>query len=275
MKPDIFRYNNHRAYLKDMYDFLKKSNKGFSYRVFARMAGIKSYNYLKLVIDEKRNLTPKMIQAFSKAFKLTRSEEEFLTNLALFNQSQDSASKNEYFGRISKAKRFREIKELESDQYEYFSKWYLSVIRELISLPDFKEDSHWIASRLRGEVTPSQVEAALECLLRLKLVERSSSGRLKQSSGSVASAPEVQSLALFSFHEQMINRGLNALHHLDSGRRDISSITLALSQDEIKVLKKMILQFRRKTLSHFETERPKGCQIFQLNFQLFPVSEGS
>ncbi len=275
MKPDIFRYNNHRAYLKDMYDFLKKSNKGFSYRVFARMAGIKSYNYLKLVIDGKRNLTPKMIQAFSKAFKLTRSEKEFLTNLALFNQSQDSSSKNEYFGRISKAKRFREIKELEADQYEYFSKWYFSAIRELISLPDFKEDSDWIVSRLRGEVTVSQVEAAIECLLRLKLIERTSSGRLKLRSGSIASAPEVQSLALFSFHEQMIARGLNALRHQDADLRDISSITLALSKDEIKAIKKMILQFRRKTLSHFETERPKGCQVFQLNFQLFPLSEGS
>jgi uncharacterized protein (TIGR02147 family) len=275
MKPDIFRYNNHRAYLKDMYDFLKKSNKGFSYRVFARMAGIKSYNYLKLVIDGKRNLTQKMIQAFSKAFKLTRSEEEFLTNLALFNQSRDSSSKNEYFGRISKAKRFREIKELEADQYEYFSKWYFSAIRELISLPDFKEDSDWIVARLRGEVTVSQVDAAIECLLRLKLIERTSAGRLKPSSGNIASAPEVQSLALFSFHEQMIHLGLNALHQQEADLRDISSITLALSKDEIKAIKKMILQFRRKTLSHFETQRPKGCQVFQLNFQLFPLSEGS
>jgi uncharacterized protein (TIGR02147 family) len=216
-----------------------------------------------------------MIQAFSKAFKLTRSEEEFLTNLALFNQSQDSSSKNEYFGRISKAKRFREIKELEADQYEYFSKWYFSAIRELISLPDFKEDSDWIVSRLRGEVTVSQVEAAIECLLRLQLIERTSSGRLKLKSGSIASAPEVQSLALFSFHEQMIARGLNALRHQDADLRDISSITLALSKDEIKAIKKMILQFRRKTLSHFETERPKGCEVFQLNFQLFPLSEGS
>jgi len=275
MRPDIFGYNHHRAYLKDMYEFLKKSNKGFSYRVFARMAGIKSYNYLKLVIDGKRNLSTKMIQAFSKALKLTRSEEEFLTNLTLFNQSQDSSSKNTYFGKISKAKRFREIKELEADQYEYFSKWYFSAIRELISLPDFKEDSGWIAGRLMGQVTPAQVEVAIDCLLRLQLIERGSNGRLKLSSGNIASAPEVKSLALFSFHEQMIQRGLHALNHLDADTRDISSITLALTPDEIKSIKKMILQFRRRTLSHFEADRPKGCQVVQLNFQLFPLSEGS
>lgn len=275
MKPDIFGYDNHRVYLKDMYDFLKKSNRGFSYRVFARMAGIKSFNYLKLVIDGERSLTHKMIQAFSKALKLTRSEEEFFSQLVQFSQSKDAAIKGECFARMSKVKRFRQIKELEADQYEYFSKWYLSALRELVSLPDFREDYDWLSKRLRGAVTPSQVESAIECLLRLKLIVRDRSNRLRISEGNVASAPEVRSLALFSFHEQMIKHGLEALQTLDGDSRDISSITLALTADELKTLKKMILQFRRKTLSHFESDRPKGCEVFQLNFQLFPLSRQS
>jgi len=274
MKPDIFAYNNHRVFLKDMYDFLKKSNRGFSYRVFARMAGIKSFNYLKLVIDGQRNLTQKMIHAFAKALRLNRAEEDFFSNLVWLNQSKDTASKNEFFSRLSKVRRYRQIKELEADQYEYFSKWYIAAIRELILLPDFREDPHWISDRFKRLVSPAQVEAAIECLLRLGFVERSSSGELRSVSGNVASAPEVQSLALYAFHEQMIQQGLEALRNIEPDSRDISSITLALTTEELKAIKKMILQFRRRTLSHFETERPKGCQIFQLNLQLFPLSEG-
>ena len=60
----IFEYIDYRRYLKDYYDFQKKTKKYFSYRFFAQKAGINSPILLKMVFDGKRNLSRKTLEKF-------------------------------------------------------------------------------------------------------------------------------------------------------------------------------------------------------------------
>ncbi len=273
-KPDIFRYEDYRSYLRDMYQYLKASHPGFSHRVFARMAGIKSYNYLKLVMDGQRNLSAKMIPAFVKGFKLNKQEAEFFAHTVALSQAQNVQEKSEILQRHQREKKFREVKEIDLDQYEYFSKWYYAAVRELMNLAEFREDPVWISKKLGGLISESQVLDALKRLERLGLVGRNSDGKLVITEANVASAPEIQSTALFSFHEEMIQKALNALRTLGSHERDVSSVTLALSEADLKIVKKSVLQFRRKILAQFDGKRPAGSEVFQMNIQLFPLSRG-
>ena len=55
--PLVFSYVDYRRYLADYYAHAKKCHYGFSFRVFSKRAEISSSNYLRLVIDGKRNLT--------------------------------------------------------------------------------------------------------------------------------------------------------------------------------------------------------------------------
>ena len=58
--PLVFGYVDYRRYLADYYAHAKKCHYGFSFRVFSKRAEISSSNYLRLVIDGKRNLTSDM-----------------------------------------------------------------------------------------------------------------------------------------------------------------------------------------------------------------------
>lgn len=273
-KPDIFRYEDYRIYLRDMYQYLKSSHPGFSHRVFARLAGIKSYNYLKLVMDGQRNLSSKMIPAFVKGFKLNKQEAEFFGHTVALSQAQNVQSKSEILQKLLRVKKFREVKEIDLDQYEYFSKWYYAAVRELMNLSEFRQDPAWISQKLGGLISEAQVVDALKRLERLGLVGRNTDGELVITEANIASAPEIQSAALFSFHEEMIQKALNALRTLGPEARDVSSVTLALSEADLRVVKKSILQFRRKILTQFDGKRPSGSEVFQMNFQIFPLSQG-
>ena len=257
-----------------MYHYLKATRSGFSYRVFARLAGLQSFNYLKLVIDGDRNLSNKMIPLFIKGLQLNKQEADFFAHLVNFNQAPTAEEKNQHLQKILRVKKFREVKEIDVDQYEYFAHWYYSAVRELVSLPGFQEDPQWISEALHGAISPAQSQEAVDRLLRLGLLTRLPTGKLQIQEQTIASAPEIQSLALFRFHEEMIGKALNALREQEAHERDISSITLALSEDEIKQMKKMVLQFRRKLLAQFEGRRPSGCRVYQMNVQLFPISKG-
>ena len=69
---DVFDYLNYRAFLRDYYVERKRKGK-VSFRSFSQRAGLKSPNYLKLVMDGERNLgadTPLHFSRFAPLYKL-------------------------------------------------------------------------------------------------------------------------------------------------------------------------------------------------------------
>jgi uncharacterized protein (TIGR02147 family) len=76
---------------------MKKVSRFFSYRYFAQKAGINSPNFLKQVIESKRNLTPITIEKFSKALKLSEKESQYFLHLVLFNQAKLLQEKQSHY----------------------------------------------------------------------------------------------------------------------------------------------------------------------------------
>ena len=79
-EPDVLHYSNYRTFLQDYYEFKKAEQPVFSHRYFAQKAGITSPNYLKLVMDGKRNLTKKTLLKFAAALGLKGMRAEFFEN---------------------------------------------------------------------------------------------------------------------------------------------------------------------------------------------------
>ncbi len=179
-RPPIFEYENYRCFLKDYFAFSKQQLPQFSYRYFSHKAGFSSPNFLKLVMDGKRNLSPQSIEQFCKAFKFSVIESEFFSYLVHFNQAQDEAQKILWAQKILKCKGLQKIHPLRQAEYAYYARWYSIPIREMILLKNFKEDAVWIARQFQPALTKEQVEQALENLLQLGMIQRDAQGRLVQ-----------------------------------------------------------------------------------------------
>src|SRR3569832_712791 len=98
IEPDVLQYSNYRTYLADYYEFKKAQSPIFSHRYFALKAGLSSPNYLKLVMDGKRNLTKKSQMKFATALGLKGLRVEFFENLVFFNQADALSERNAYYG---------------------------------------------------------------------------------------------------------------------------------------------------------------------------------
>ena len=170
---NIFTYLSFRAFLKDAFEYLKANRRGFSHRSFAKTAGFSSSNYIMLVIQGKRNLSSDGIQKIAKALKLKKGETEFFENLVRFDQATSDTEKNFYYSKIAANKKYAEARTLEKGEYEYYSKWYVPAIREMVLLKNFKEDPEWIASTLTPQITPKEAEAALKLLFDLNMISKS------------------------------------------------------------------------------------------------------
>ncbi len=268
----IYEYLNYRSYLRDLYAEKKRTVRGFSYRAFCRRAGISNPSYLKLVIDGERNLTPTTIRKFCKGLSLKRHEAEFFEHLVLFNQAATHEEKNYYYKKLASSKRYIEVKHIEHDQYEYFSKWYYAAVRELICVPGFRNDPEWIAQRMNPRISPKEAADALALLLKLELVGLDENGTLFQKDRNITTPSEATSLAVCNFQREMMKRAMEATERMRAHHREISTLTIAVSKEKFEVAKRRIKEFRRELHALLsECETPEA--VYQLNFQLFPLSE--
>lgn len=270
---DLFNYLDYRHYLKDYYREQKeKKGSQFSFRTFARSAGMSSPNFLKLVTEGKRNLGPDGIERFAKALKLNKEEFVYFTNLVHFNQSSTDDERNGWYRRLSMSRKYREVRQIENDYFVYYSHWYYSAVRELVLLPDFKESPEWIAKKLSPAITAREAKTALELLLKMGFVKREASGKLVQSERNITTAREVQSLAISNYHRQMMQLASESIERVTASKRDISSLTLCLSRDKFKEAKRRLQEFRRE-LNVLLSEDARSEAVYQINLQIFNLSE--
>ncbi|MGZ3743128.1 MAG: TIGR02147 family protein [Pseudobdellovibrionaceae bacterium] len=269
-KKTIFEYTDFREYLNEKWKILKQENPKFSLRYFARVAGFKSHNFLKHVLSGKSRLSEESIEKFAKALKLNREESLFFKNLVLFNQAVDSTEKHTYARELTQSKTYRKIFPLAEAQFNYFTHWYLIPIREFVKLPQFKEDYQWIAQSLTPKITPAEAEKAVEELLQLGLLERNSSGELSQKNAFISTANEVGSKVVAQYHREMLKRAAESIDLIPREKRDISNMTVTVSEEMATKLKEKIQNFRKEVIEMVAHDN-KPNSVYQLNFQIFPI----
>lgn len=268
-RPLVFRYLDYRAFLRDYY--LEGKTRGLSYRSISKRAGVKSSNYFKLVIDDKRNLSDPMALRFGEAVNLEGSELDFFCDLVRFNQAKTASARAAAYERLNGFRMYRKVRRLESAQWEYHSKWYLPAIRELASRDDFVPEAHWIASRLCPSIKISEARHALSVLFTLGLLEKEDDGSVRVTDNLVSTGPETRNVHVVNYHHAMIDHARASLDRFPGKDRDISGLTLCLGENGIATLKERVGRFRRELLELSELERePK--RVFQVNFQVFPLS---
>ncbi len=268
-EPNVFRYLDARAYLRAYYTHKKQTTRTFSYRAFSRRAGLKSPNYLKLVIDGDRNLTAQMAHRFGQALGLSGQRLAYFLDLVAFTQAKTTDERSDRYQRLIRFREHRAIHQIDIAYGQYHTHWYIPAIRELTFRPDCKDDPAWIAERLLPPIREEQAREAVELLIDLELIERVD-GRLCPTESLVTTGPEVKGLHYVQFHRTMLQRAEAALE-LPAAQRDISSVTLCMDRDAIPRLKEIVRGFRRQLLQLSASESAPE-QVIQVNLQIFPLT---
>jgi uncharacterized protein (TIGR02147 family) len=274
--PNIFTYDDYRAFLHDTYLANKAQDQKFSFRYFAGRAGFKSHNFLRLVIAGKSNLSEKSTKKIAAALKLNREETLFFKNLVLLNQAKNRDEMQHFARELRLSKSYQRAKPLREAQYQFFTHWYFSVVRDLVGLPAFQEDPEWIARQIVPPITRSEAQKALEELIKLGLLKREdgadgADGKLVQADAVVSTPDEVSSLFVSEWHREFIRMGAESITRFPRDQREISAICVSFSKRNIEQAKELVRKFRKELLDLAYHEPDKDALI-QLNLQLFPVA---
>lgn len=268
-KVSVYDYTDSRAFLKDYYDAKKKANSSFSYRSFLKKAGIAAIGIYQDIVSGRHNLSKTLVFKFARAMGLNRNETEYFENIANFNQAKSVEDKNIHFERMMRFYGSKAHK-VDSSQYEFYSRWYYSAIRELLSTGDFNDDPALIARSLSPSIRPHEAKKALDVLMKLKLIKKSTKGVYKSQDAVITTGPEVKSLNVANFQREMMGLAREAIDRFPAKHRNISTLTININKADYPAVEAEIVECRKKILAMAERS-PEPDRVYQVNFQVFPL----
>ncbi len=267
----IETYTDYREYLKDFYEDRKQKLSIFSYRYFCIKAGIKSPTLFKEIVQGKRSLTSNTIQAFIKGLGLTPTDAQYFIALVHFNQSTNSQEKTQFLEQMRSLRRKVTQQLVPLDQYEYYSQWYYTVLRELACILDWNDDYGTLAKAIDPPIKKSEARNGIKFLLDKGFLKKNQDGTYSQINPAITSGSEVASIGVRSFNETMAKYGVEAINKFPKSERDIRSLVIGVSPKNYALIKEEIREFINRIIRLVDDD----CQaerVYDINVQLFPLS---
>ncbi len=283
-KPNLGSYTDFRKYLEDFYNYKKTLDVGavrpYSYAIFSVAAGIKSPSYLKLIIDGKRNLSSGMMDKFSKALQLNKSELKEFRALVEYGQAKDSLARNQALKTLAELRVCRQIKkgEINGQTWDKASDWLTWVLYNMVDQRDIFFHPQELQKLLRGRVTVEMVKRAKENLLASgELVCDTNTGKMKKKRLLMEKSEEISVEIVRKLQSEFIYLSLESLFRDQPRDREFGAVTLALTEKEFEKMKFELRQLKKRFFTSMATNREfsKGDRIYQLNIQFFPITDAA
>jgi uncharacterized protein (TIGR02147 family) len=268
----IFNYIDYRQFLAEYYAWNKGHTRGFSHRAMCDMLGFNSPNFLKLVIDGKRNIGKESLPKIADGLELNKQETEYFSYLVFFASAKSSIDKNYYFGLIASMRAQKNIRVVSAEQCEYFSEWYHPAIREIIAGKSDPLDFEAFSLELGKKVSPSRIRKSVDLLKRLGLIIYDETKGYLHSAPILNTQNEIHTFAIRQYHKAILGIAERAIDDIPPAERENSHVTARISRDGFLKIKTRIQEFREELLQII-AEDPQANSIYHINFQLYPITK--
>ena len=267
----IFNYTNYHIFLKDYYDVSKVEKPHFSYQYFADHTGFKSKSYLYKVIKGDKALTVDGSRKIGKYIKLTSKEQLYFEAIIGFTNSKTVEERENYFSQLQKLSHGSRSSRIRQNQFDYFNHWYNAVIRELVEISDWNGDYSKLATMVVPNISKKEAIQSVELLLSCNFITIDSNGKYRRANRAITTGEDVVSLAVNHFQKENLELAKEAISRFPRGIRDISTLTVSISENGANRIQEEIAAFRQKIIGIVNSE-PIVDRVYQINFQAFPLT---
>jgi uncharacterized protein (TIGR02147 family) len=234
--------------------------------------GFPSPNHIKMVMDGKRRIGLRSLNRLLEGLGLRDREKEYFSYLVFFGQARTSVVKNYYFGLLTGFRTPLTVRTITSNEFDYYNDWYNCVVRELIVREKPPVDLDRLARRIHPRITSAQARKSVELLLELGFIAKKDDGSYEQSSHFIGTEREVTSIGIRNHHAKMFELARDAMDTVSRDKREISSLTLSISDSSREKIKRRIQEFEDEIIQMVRGDRDAD-NVYQVNFQFFPLTQ--
>ena len=269
---DIFDYSDYRKFINDYQHMKNALNSAFSFRYYAKKAGINSSSFYPQIIKGKRNLTKNTIVKTCIAFNLNDQQAEYFENLVFFNQAKTIKEKNLYFDRLIEKQKLRNVKKIKEEQYDYFSAWYHCIIREAVTFVKFGDDFGRLAGFVHPAISAEEAKGSVQLLLRLGFLKKDGD-RYVQTEPLLATegSTDFEIHQLTNFQITMLKMAIEAYDRWKQDKRLTSATAFGFSSKNYPKFVEILRDCRLRMMKlAMEDDHPDNVYMLSMNF--FPMT---
>lgn len=265
----LFEYFDYQEFLRDYYEDKKRNNPYMSYRYLGQHLKLDP-GFLLKVLQGKLHLADRSISSVCSFLKFNESQTRYFEMLVKYNKAKTTSDIKLYFEKLTTLRETR-ARPVEESQYEFYQKWYHSAIHALLSIYKFKGNYKELASLMTPSITAMQARDSIKLLKKIGLIKQGKDGVYQPTDAFVTTGERWRSVAIRDFQKETIRLSEHSLDLHEKDRRDISTVTVALSAKDLTEVRERIRLFRKSVLSLDNENEPDT--VYQVNIQVIPVTE--
>jgi uncharacterized protein (TIGR02147 family) len=267
----IFDYFDYRLFLRDYYKQQKVKNPFFSYRYIGNRVAMDS-SFLIKVLQGHLHIANEKIGTFVEVCNLKEKEAVYFETLVYFCKAKTDKERKLFFEKLFTIGKIKSRK-LDERQYRFFQNWYHSAVWSLLNFYPFEGNYSNLAAMLCPEISPRESRQSISLLESLGLIQKNSDGVYRALDRNLTTGREWHSLAISQYQKEMMLRAQESLERDGKEERNISTVTMNISEKLLPEINGMIGTFR-ETLIQMVNKMDDAAtdRVYQLNVQLFPLS---
>jgi uncharacterized protein (TIGR02147 family) len=280
--PILAEYTDFRLFLKDVYEYRRQTEstglRSYSYSTFSAAADIKSPNYLKLIIEGRRNLSEDMITRFAKALRLNRADTEEFRSLVRYGQATAPIERNNFLKELAdlRARRAFESGAINQRSWEKVPGWIGWVLYAMSEQANVDFDPEILQKLFRAKAGTEDIRESLKKLLDSgELAVSPETGKVEKARDLIESPQDLPVALIRKLQAELIYLGIESLFRDSPKDREFGAMTLAMTEEEFQQVRFELRQLRKRLQRDILVKRKstKGDRVYQMNIQLFPVTE--
>ena len=261
---------DYRKFLQDFYQAQRERSSFFSYRYMAQKIDLDP-SFLIRILQGKKHLPDASIAGVSKLCGFDRRETVYFENLVLFGKARSDKESRARYEKLMGLKSLR-MRTLVDCEYAFYSEWHHAALRALLEFSACADDCQKLGEQLDPPISANKARESIRLLERLGLVRREG-GKVVLTDSVVSTRDAWRSTAIARYQADSIRLASEALDRHPQAERDISTVTLGCSSQDLPALRELTREYRETVLKIVCESQAKSDRVYQLNIQLFPLSK--
>jgi uncharacterized protein (TIGR02147 family) len=265
MTPDIYQFDDFRAFLRECFEEKVRAEGKYSQRQFARDAGFSNPGYYNDVLKGFKPLSENAVEKMARVFGLKPNETEFLKLLTLYGQARTGEAKNRIYKQILSRRNRSRFTRLNPALSRYYQDYRYALVRGAIEVLDFRGNYDELAAFLDPPVPVATVKALVRDLCEWGLVEQAE-GRYRTTRSIVEPPASLMGVSR-AMNSEWLSLAREALNRLPREKRHVSTMILNISDSLHAEIQDMIEKFREDVFRKVEADSgPRRIQQLTLAY---------
>lgn len=267
---NVFDYVDFREFLAAYYLARKSREPKFTHRYISAHVRTGSAGWFSDILKGRTNLSDNHLVLLVRLMCLKSTEAEYFELLVRYSQAGSTDEKSLHYMKLLSLKGVK-TDLIGAEQFEFYSEWYHSAIRELLLFHPFRGDFAGLGKKLNPAISAADAKKSILLLEKLGFIKKTASKGYASVDATLKKDSNFKSIHLAHFLKSNCALGTESIDRIPKEERDISAMTISLSRNGFLKAKEEIRALRERILALAKTDENPD-KVFQCNFHMFPIT---